>query len=262
MAAGSRGAEPGRTGAALADAGGRVRYAALVLLPRVTAFSRPVLVLAFAAAVAACGGSLPSSVARDTPATSPDPAGSLISESPHAIETTPEPSSLAEPSAVPDATPEPTNSTGPSSAATSEPSTAAACTGNDANREFFANVAAAVDWTVSCAVLPRGWFVNTGRYRLANGGNLVISYKGPNGASLALSEGGFCSDGSGCVPPGTEAGDAAFGRQDGTLVQLDDGGWAIVVDRGANPSWLLVAEGLGKAATIGVGEALAQVGAP
>ena len=40
------------------------------------------------------------------------------------------------------------------------------------------------------------------------------------------------------MPAGTDAGDAPFGDQTGTLVVLDDGGYAIVVDRGAHPSWL------------------------
>jgi hypothetical protein len=46
------------------------------------------------------------------------------------------------------------------------------------------------------------------------------------------------------VPDGTDAGDAPFGDQTGTFVQLEDGGWAIVVDRGVSPSWLVVGHGM------------------
>jgi len=110
-----------------------------------------------------------------------------------------------------------------------------------------------------CAVLPKGWFLATGSYNLANGGKLLIAYKGPGGATLALSEGAFCQDAGGCVPSGTDSGDAAYGTQAGTVVALDDGGWAIVVDRGAQLSWLLVARGVDQATAERLGAALVEV---
>jgi hypothetical protein len=128
---------------------------------------------------------------------------------------------------------------------------AAACTGNLDNRLFYARTAAAVDWTVLCAVLPKGWYVSSGQYRLANGGRLVIGYKGPAAATLHLSEGAFCADASGCVPAGTDAGEAALG----------DGGFAIVVDRGRNPSWLLETHGLDEATARSIAAAMAEVAA-
>ena len=45
----------------------------------------------------------------------------------------------------------------------------------------------------------------------------------------------------------------------GTLVRLDDGGFAIVADRGLNPSWLLVSHGLDEATSRGFGAALVAV---
>lgn len=101
--------------------------------------------------------------------------------------------------------------------------------------------------------------MTTGSYTRANGGKLDIGYKGAAGATLSLSEGAFCQDAAGCVPPGTDAGDAAFGPKSGTLVQLDDGGWAIVVDRGAALSWLLVARGVDQATAASLGSALIEV---
>ena len=159
-----------------------------------------------------------------------------------------------EPAVTP--TPEPSGSAG----ASESPGIAGACSGSDGNRAFFESVARAVHWTVLCAVLPKGWFVSAGTYRLANGGKVVISYKGPGGATLTLSEGAFCAAADGCIGPGSELGDAALGPMAGTLVGLDSGDFAIVVDRGANPAWLLAAGGLDQAATSALGAALVAIG--
>ena len=79
---------------------------------------------------------------------------------------------------------------------------------------------------------PSGWFVEAGQYRLAGGGRLAIAYRGPGGARFSLDEGAWCTDGSGCVPAGTDLGTTAFGDRTGTLVATDDGEFAIVVDAG------------------------------
>jgi hypothetical protein len=149
----------------------------------------------------------------------------------------PEPTTPAPTASAPDG-----SSAGPSTGTGS----AAACTGSDENRDFFASMAAAVDWTVYCPVVPDGWFVEDGTYRLADGGWMEISYNGPGDARLVLRQGGFCETGDGCVPAGTDAGETALGDRSGTLVAVADGSWAIVVDRGATPSWLLVVQGLGE----------------
>lgn len=148
----------------------------------------------------------------------------------------------------------------PSSSASSGPGPAAACSGNDENRDFFRAAASALDWTVYCAVLPAGWFVDTGQYRQAGGGWVQIAYRGPGGARLELREGAFCSTGDGCVPPGTELGDASFGDRTGTVVALDDGGFALVVDRGEKISWLAVGTGMDEAAFRRIAAGLAPVG--
>jgi hypothetical protein len=217
-------------------------------------------------ALAACSSAQPSSLATSDPGVT---TGASASPSPSDAESPgDQPSASGEPASEPPtasdapASDEPTESATPepTETPTSPPGIADACTGTDANREFFVSVGLAVDWPVLCAVLPSHWFVNTGSYRLANGGKLLISYKGPGGATIALSEGSFCSDGTGCVPAGADAGDAALGPLAGTLVRLNDGGFAIVVDRGANPSWLLVAHGIDEATTVSMGAALAEVG--
>ena len=200
----------------------------------------------------ACGGSAATASPGDGSAepTGAEPTSSLVepttgdassepseatSESPEASD---EPTDTPEPTASEDASETP--STGP----TATPGTDVACAGNADNRDFYASVAQAMTWTVYCPVLPSGWFVDAGSYRLAGGGRMEIGYKGPGGKHIELSEGNFCSAADGCVPDGTEAGDAAFGDQTGTLIATSDGGWAIVVAKGAQPSWLLVGTGM------------------
>jgi hypothetical protein len=148
--------------------------------------------------------------------------------------------------------------------AESDPATGAsgaaeACTGSDDNRAFFEGIARAADWTVLCGVLPGGWFVSQGSYRLANGGKLLIGYKGPGGATIALSQGAFCSSADGCVPDGSEVGAAALGPLDATLYQTADG-FAIVAAPGENPSWLMTTTGLDRESAVGYAAALAEVG--
>jgi hypothetical protein len=137
-------------------------------------------------------------------------------------------------------------------------SIASRCTGNAEQQDFFAAVAEAVTWDVYCPALPAGWFVDAGMYRLRDGGWLEIRYTGPANATLELREGAYCRD-EGCVPPGTEAGEAAFADRPGTLVALDDGGFAIVVDRGAQIGWLAVGRGIGRERFVDIASALELV---
>lgn len=152
------------------------------------------------------------------------------------------------PSEAPTASVEPSSPQPPSSSAPPEDSgSAAACSGSDENRDFYASMAAAVDWAVYCPVLSDGWFVDDGQYRLAGGGWMEIGYDGPGDARIMLREGAFCGEGGGCVPSGREVGETAFGDRTGTLVAGDDGSWSVVMGRGATPSWLLVVTGLDEA---------------
>ncbi len=136
---------------------------------------------------------------------------------------------------------------------------AAACSGLPTNRDFFASAAGALDWDVYCAVFPDGWFVETGSYRLRDGGQLTIAYRGPNGARLELRQGAFCGDPSGCVPSGQEQGQAAFGDRQGTFVALDGGGYAVVVERGAPISWLAIGANIDEASFRALAAALHRV---
>ena len=212
---------------------------------------------------AGCGGSAPSSRATAAPASAATPTGAS-GES-----TEPTPASTAElvPSDSPVETAEPPASEEPaateepaeSDAASGEPGAAATCTGSDDNRAFFEGIARAADWPVLCGVLPAGWFVSQGSYRLANGGKLLISYKGPGGATIALLQGAFCSDADGCVPDGSELGAAALGPLEATLYETADG-FGIIAAPAENPSWLMTTEGLDRASAVALAAALAEVG--
>ena len=187
--------------------------------------------------VAACGGSDDATPNPSAPTASASaPLGPSAS--------TPDDPASAGPTPAPSSEPLPTEDA-PSDAPTEapDPGSASACTGTDANRDFFASVAASVDWSVYCPVLPSGWFVEGGQYRLAGGGWLEIAYEGPDGQSLALRQGAPCT-GEGCPPSGTDLGEAAYGDLAGTLLDLSGGRFAVVVEPGANPSWTLVTDGL------------------
>jgi len=155
------------------------------------------------------------------------------------------PTSTAAPTEAPTAAPTPTEPEPSAEASPSgEPGSADVCTGNDSNREFYANVAAAFAWPVYCPVLPARWSVISGRYRSDRGGWVGVASKGPGGARCELHEGACCAAADGCVPLGSDAGTAAFGDLSGTLVTADDGRYAVVVDRGAARSWLAIGSGL------------------
>jgi hypothetical protein len=104
-------------------------------------------------------------------------------------------------------------------------------------------VAQAVAWRVYCAVLPTGWFLESGTYRLAGGGRLTVVYRGPDGARLVLREGAYCTGGlSACAPRSHERGDATYGDMGGALVDLGSNqpgdGYAVYVNPGSTPpSW-------------------------
>jgi hypothetical protein len=221
--------------------------------------------LAVALIVAACA----SPAATGTPGTgsAASPAGATAGSGASSAPSASNAASAGQPSEAPadtaaPSTPKPTKTPKPSAsaAASLDPGAAAACTGSDDNRTFFAGVAAQVDWTVVCAVLPKRWFVSAGSFRLAKGGKLLISYKGPNGATLSLSEGAWCTDASGCVPSGQDLGNAALGPMSGTLIGVAGGGFAVSVDGGQPTSWLLETQGVDQATTVELAAAAVPVG--
>jgi hypothetical protein len=225
----------------------QARYAAVVRRLTVTAS------IALALLVAACGASGP----ETSPSSNGSNGSGQATTSAQATNAVASPgASSATPGSSPSADP---GASGGSPTKSGPNTTADACTGSQTNHQFFANAAAALPWPVLCAVLPTGWYLDSGKYQLAGGGKFLITYKGPGGATVSLSEGAFCQDPGGCVPSGTDAGDAALGSRTGTFVNLDSGDFAIVVDRAATISWLFVAHGLDAATAKALGAALYQV---
>jgi hypothetical protein len=213
-----------------------------------------VIAVLAAAVVAACAGNGATAPPTD-PATGASAPPTLA---PATVQ--PTAPAVTEPPATPEpATPEPATPE-PEPTPTEDSSGADTCTGNEENIDFYIEIASKVDWAVYCPALPRGWFVGTGQWRLADGGRLEISYRGPDGAGLMLQEGSFCPGDGDCVPPGEDVGPADFADREGTLVSTADG-WAVVVDRGERPSWLLTVTGLGEAAARQIAADLVEVDA-
>jgi len=138
----------------------------------------------------------------------------------------------------------------PSASAGPEPSPSSAasvCSGAKDTPDFYQSFATSVNFPVYCAVLPAGWSLVAGTYRLANGGRIQIQFRRrSDNATFELDEGSFCADSSGCVPSGSSAGSGSFGDLTGDLVQTSNG-YALVVAKGEKPSWLATGSGLDRA---------------
>ena len=201
-------------------------------------------------ALAGCGSSTtttPPSTQAATPTASSSPTDTAASSdspspSPETTEVAPTPDDGGSPS------PAATDPTG--------------CSGTDANRLFFAKAATSMTWPVYCAVLPTGWHLVKGTYRLASGGEMEVSYSGPNDAQIGLVEGNGCdqygSDIDACAPRDVVIGQAQLGDQTGVLGQLASA-FVLDVDRGANPSWRVTGIGMSQSDFEAIGAALLRV---
>ena len=239
----------GRTGSGGHAPIGHVPIAAIVAL-----------VIVAMVALVACG---------DAPSSSPRPAatpGASVVAGASGSVVTPGASVPAGETATPDetATPETTEPPAPSETPAA-PTTGGAdgCSGSAENRDFFAAAAEAFTWDVYCAVLPDGWFLETGTFRQADGGRLEVSYKGPGGARIEIAEGAWCTAGaSACSPRDHEIGPGRFGDREGTLVTLGPDvadGFAVYVDPGAAPSWAISGTGMDQSSFEAIAAALHRV---
>ena len=220
----------------------------------------PLFLAAGVLVLAGCGLGSVSTAPSDTAAPSNAP-GSAPAASPSAGPTTDSPT----PAPSESIGPTPTDSTGPSSGPTpsdsaqpspSASSPASVCSGAKDTPDFYLAFAGSVNFPVYCAVLPAGWSLVSGTYRLANGGHITISFRRKaDSATFQLDEGSFCADNSGCVPSGTAAGTGSFGDLTGNLVQTSTG-FALVVAKGEKPSWLATANGLDQATFLALAAAL------
>jgi hypothetical protein len=206
-----------------------------------------VLAALLAVFVAACG----QATSTEQPTASAQPPSDAVPTDSAATQPSIEPPTDSPSASAEASAPGPTETTPAGSSADPIGGTGSAgsCSGSDENRDFFASMAAAVEWTVYCPVLPDGWFVRDGHYRLANGGWMEIVYDGPDDALFTLRQGALGDAAGGCFPPGPQVADAAFGDQTGVIVDVSTGGWAVVVDRGEPICWVILANGLDEANT-------------
>jgi hypothetical protein len=211
-----------------------------------------------AALVAACGS---------TVATAPPTSGSLLPSATSSAGPSAAPSASAtigspQPSVEPGGSPFPQGSEAPSPSAgpSPQPGSSDACSGTAENRDFYAALAASVAWDVYCPVLPPGWFVASGSYRLSSGGQLTITYRGPGGAEIDVREGGYCAGQSDCIPSGSDAGSASFGDLPARLLALGNGSWMVVVaPPGGDAAWQATGTGMAGPALAAFTAAFAHV---
>ncbi len=169
-----------------------------------------------------------------------------------------EPTEEPTPSPTPSPEPTPSETAGPSSSASA--GAAARCFGSSDTKDFFSSFAQEVPWPAYCAVLPGGWSVEKGTYRLKNGGRLTISYRRrADGARIVLDEGAVCQETTPCVPAGTSLGQVAFGDRQAALVDAGTAGLVAVVDQTANPAWVLTGTGIDRAAFTAIAAKVALI---
>jgi hypothetical protein len=210
--------------------------------------------------LAGCGLGTASSVPSDGSTPTPAPGSNASpspSSGPSAASPSPAPTDSTGPTptdaTLPSDGPTPSDSAAPSPEASSP---AAVCSGAKDTPDFYESFAGSVNFPVYCAVLPAGWSLVSGTYRLANGGHITISFRRKaDSATFQLDEGSFCADTSGCVPSGTASGSGSFGDLSGGLVQTSSG-FALVVAKGEKPSWLATTNGLDQATFLALTAAL------
>jgi hypothetical protein len=114
-------------------------------------------------------------------------------------------------------------------------------------------------FNVYCAKMPAGWTFSGASYEQPNGGFLKANYKGPNGATFAISEGAFCTAGvANCSPKDTHIGNAKFGDLSGTLNSLS-GAFVIYVAPGTGKAYSATGKGMTQATFVALSAALAHV---
>jgi hypothetical protein len=182
--------------------------------------------------------------------------------------TTAPPTRSAEPSADPSpdlpsdepsagVTDEPSSTPPPSEEPSPVSGSADDCVGTDDNRAFLANVAEDLDFEVYCVAVSEGWTLTRGSYTGRGEGRVVvISYRGPDGATLVLRQGNACAGEDPC-PRGEPADEASFGGVAGELLTDDDD--VIVSAEGDDAAYIAEFEGVDEETARELAEGLLRI---
>ena len=109
-----------------------------------------------------------------------------------------------------------------------------------------------------CAALPEGWRLLRGSRSGAGAGQLIVEYRGPDGATFSLREGDACAGADECPPAGPSLGTVPFGDRSGDLRQMADG-FAIIVDETASRVYIADFVGVDEATARSIGAGLVKV---
>ncbi|MGD0019943.1 MAG: hypothetical protein ABSD62_11865 [Candidatus Limnocylindrales bacterium] len=191
---------------------------------------------------------------------------------PLAVTVTPTPAATAEatptPSAAPTSTPTlvvptptatPVATDTPTPAPTAAPtSRAAGCTGNATNKAFFVDASSALHFAIYCAVLPKGWSIQSGTYQ---NGWLDVAYKKSGGAAIEIAEGAFCiTSPAACSTHTSVLGTGSFGGLSGQLDLLDPTPiYVIYVHPGTTRAYVIAGKGMTQANFVSYGAKMLKV---
>lgn len=210
--------------------------------------SAVLIVAAAALSLGGCGTAAttpPPTAATSTPTATPTPTAVA----------TPTPTSSATPSSTPVVSP----SSSPSATTSATPtSRAAGCTGSPDNQAFFVEAAAALSFDVYCAVLPSGWWLQSGSYTGASGGFVQVEYKTAGTSYFDVWEGSWCPPSKACIGPGGLLGPASFGGLSGSLY-LNNTTYTLRVGSVSHQQYLMVGSGMNQAQFVALAAALIKV---
>jgi hypothetical protein len=215
---------------------------------------RGAVVLAMVVALAGCTATKAS---PETVYVTPIPTATVAAT--HTVPPTQAPT--ATPTPAPTLAPTPTEAPTDTPAPTAAPtSVAAACTGTADHKAFFADAAHALHFNVYCAVLPKGWWLQEGKYEH---GALFVYYKNSAGAGIELNEGSFCADPSTCLSGYPTLGAGSFGDMAGTLHLMNPTPtYGIFVNVHSTPAYAIMGVGLTQAKFVQIAAALHRVPKP
>jgi hypothetical protein len=216
----------------------------------------PILAAAAVLWTAGCGSS------AVTPGTTATPTVILTAEPAVTASSTLEalPSSTADVTAPPTLAPPPTAPPTP----TNPPGSVSQCTGSAKQRQFLVDAASHLPFSVYCARLPVGWWMQTGQWDLQAGQWLIARYENSSGAVFELSEWNWCvTKPSECWPVGVPLGPAMFGNLDGGLVQVNTTPmYGIYVDPDTTHSYAAIGKGFTRAGFVAVVAGLVRLPRP